>query len=187
MSKKNAILLAGPALPGVDELHAELGRRADALAEAGLVLPPVSQAEMLRARAEIRRTHRSEGLRRKDVEGTWVRVVRAAEKTRSDVVIGQDGCAEASAEQIALLLDALAGFRVHVVLTSGDAALIDLWTPLVKKARVHASAAGDVDTLVAEVSALAVRERAEQVERRIDKLRKKRKRLRRQLAEIDAA
>jgi hypothetical protein len=195
MARKRAYLLVGPAIPGVHELHDALGAHGEALDAAGLALPDVTSADLFRAGVEIRRTHKAEGLRRKDVEGAWTAVCRAAERTRSDVVIGQDVYAAASPEQIALLLDALAAFRTHVVVTlsagaSGVDDLLEPWTLAVKAQRLHVLtlAEGDgLDRVRTEVTALALRERAEHLEKRITKLRKKRKKLQRQLERIDAA
>lgn len=195
MSKKKAFLLVGPAVPGVDELHDQLALRTDVLTEAGLALPEVTQADLFRAGVEIRRTHRAEGLRRRDVEGAWARVCRKAEKVKGDVLIAQDTYAAAAPVEIALALDGLAAFHVHVVLTIASGAkgvddLIEPWTQLVKPARLHVLTLGDddgLDEVLTEVTTLALRERAAHLENRIEKLRKKRKRLRKQLAAIDAA
>lgn len=195
MSKKKAYLLVGPAVPGVEELHEELDRHTERLDEAGLVVPTVSQAELFRAGIEIRRTHKAEGLRRKDVEGTWASVCRTAEKTRRDVVLGQDRYADATPEQIALMLDGLAAFQVHVVLTVTAKTervddVIEPWTQLVKAKRLHVLtlAKGDgLDAVIAQVGEIALRERAADLEKRISKLRKKRKRLKKQLDQLDAA
>lgn len=195
MAKKKAYLLVGPAVPGVEELHEELGRHADRLDEAGLVVPPVSQAELFRAGIEIRRTHKAEGLRRKDVEGAWASVCRAAEKTRSDVVLGQDAYVDATPEQIALMLDGLAAFRVHVVITVSARTervddVIEPWTQLVKAKRLHVltlTRGEGLDAVIAQVGEIAMRERTTDLEKRISKLRKKRKKLRKQLDRLDAA
>lgn len=195
MAKKKAYVLVGPAVPGVEELHEELGRHADRLEESGLLVPPVDQATMFRAGVEIRRRHKAEGLRRKDVEGTWASVCRAAFKTRSDVLLAQDTFAEASPEQIALMLDGLDGLQTHVVLTVTPQTervddLIDPWADTVKAHRLHVLtlAQGDgLDAVLAQVGEIALRERAAQLEKRIAKLGKKRKKLKKELADLDVA
>jgi hypothetical protein len=190
MAKNNAFLLVGPAIPGVEELHQSLLDRADQLGEAGIGLPPkVSQADMFRAGVEILRTHKDQGLRRRDVEGSWARVCRKAFKVRGDVVIAQDALVDATAEQLALALDSLSGHRVQVVLTPAyaDEGLADIWRPLVKKGRVHVIAGSDVDQLVRDLAALSLRERAERLEKRMRKLRKKQKRVAEALESVDAA
>jgi hypothetical protein len=195
MSKKKAYVLVGPAVPGVEELHEELGRRSDTLDEVGLAVPPVPPADLVRAGIEIRRTHKAEGLRRKDVEGTWAQVCRAAEKTRSDVLLGQDTFVGGPPEQLALLLDGLAAFQVHVVLTLTERTerrdeLIEPWTQAVKAQRLHVltlAQGDDLDAVLARVGEIALRERAAHLEKRISKLRKKSKKLKKQLAQLDAA
>ena len=146
MAKHKAYLLIGPDVAGVDELHEELTVRADELAAAGLSVPDVSAADIHLGAVEIRRMHKAEGLRRKDVEGTWAAICRAAEKCRGDVVIGADLYAAATGDQIALLLDGLRGFQTHVVVTfTGEDPdeqfeledLIGPWSRLVKPERFH--------------------------------------------------
>ena len=146
MAKNKAYLLIGPDVAGVEELHEELTMRADELASAGLSVPVVSAADIYNGAVEIRRTHKAEGLRRKDVEGTWAAICRAAEKRRGDVVIGLDLYAAATGDQIALLLDGLRAFKTHVVVTlTGEDPdqlleledLIGPWSRLVKPHRFH--------------------------------------------------
>lgn len=146
MAKNKAYLLIGPDVAGVEELHEELTMRADELATVGLKVPDVTAADIFRGAVEIRRTHKAEGLRRKDVEGTWATICRAAEKCRGDVVLGLDLYAAAGGDQIALLLDGLRGFQTHVVVTlTGEDPdeLLDLedligpWSRLVKPNRFH--------------------------------------------------
>jgi hypothetical protein len=189
MAKNNAFLLVGPAIPGVEELHQSLVDRADRLGQAGLGLPKVTQTDLSRAGVEILRTHKDHGLRRRDVEGSWARVCRKASKVRGDVVIAQEAFVDATSEQLALALDALAGHRVHVVLTPAyaDDALAESWRPLVKKGRVHVVAAQDLDQVVADLTTLALREQAARLEKRMRKLRKRHKRVAEALEAVDAA
>jgi hypothetical protein len=166
MAKYKAYLLIGPDVAGVDELHEELTMRADELATTGLSVPDVSAADIFHGAVEIRRTHKAEGLRRKDVEGTWAAICRAAEKCRGDVVIGLDQYAAADGDQIALLLDGLRAFETHVVVTltgedpSEQVRLEDLigpWSRLVKPARFHVLDVDDqagLDDVLGEVSRL---------------------------------
>lgn len=189
MAKNNAFLLVGPAIPGLEELHDALAGSAAQLSTAGLAVPDVTQTDLLRAGVEILRTHKAHGLRRSDVEGAWARVCRKALKVRGDVVIAQDSFVEGSPEQLQLALDTLAGHRVQVVLTPSydDAALADAWRPLVKKGRVHVTDARDVDSLVSDLQALALREQAARLEKRMRRLRKKHKKVARALEAVDAA
>lgn len=189
MAKKKAYLIVGPALPRVDELHETLAAHADVLSEAGLALPEITPADLFHADVELRRTHKAEGLRRKDVEGAWARVCRRAERTGSDVLIAQDRFAAADDDQAALLLDGLAAFRVHVVVTSAEGAddVLAAWTSRVKPERLHQVEGTTVDEVLGEVAALALRERAAHLEQRIEKLGKKRRKLKKRLEQIDAA
>lgn len=124
-------------LPGAgsDFVAAALDRHADALKEQG-VLAPATAAEMFRAALEITRAHRSWGLRRKDVEGAWAKVCRRVHKARRRAVVGHELLAAARPDQVALLLDGLAGCEVHVVVVARDpgTALESGWS--------HAVAAG---------------------------------------------
>lgn len=189
MAKNNAFLLVGPAIPDVEELHRSLVDRADQLREGGLRLPDVTQADLDRAGVEILRTHKAEGLRRRDVEGTWARVCRRAFKVRGDVVLAQDALVDATPEQVALALDCLAGHRVQVVLTPSyaDEALAGAWSPLVRKGRVHVIAAQDLDQVVADLTTLALREQAARLEKRMRKLRTRQKRVAEALEAAGAA
>jgi hypothetical protein len=199
MAKHKAYLLIGPDVAGVEELHEELTARADDLAKAGLSVPGVTAADIFHGSVEIRRTHKAEDLRRKDVEGTWAAICRTAEKCRGDVVIGLDQYAAASGDQIALLLDGLAAFHTHVVVTlTGESPseqlrlddLIGPWSDQVRPERFHVLSLDEgatLDDVLTEVSTLARLERAAHLERRIDKLTRKRKKLRKQLARIPAA
>ena len=163
MAKNKAYLLIGPDVAGVEELHEQLTMRTDELATADLSVPDVSAADIFNGAVEIRRTHKAEGLRRKDVEGTWAAICRAAEKCRGDVVIGLDQYAAADGDQIALLLDGLRAFKTHVVvtLTGEDPAqelrlddLIGPWSTLVKPHRFHVldmDDGADLDDVLGEV------------------------------------
>ena len=199
MAKHKAYLLIGPDVAGVEELHEELTTRAEDLAKAGLSVPGVTAADIFRGSVEIRRTHKAEDLRRKDVEGAWAGVCRTAEKCRGDVVIGLDLYAAADRDQIALLLDGLAAFHPHVIVTlTGESPseqlrlenLIGPWADLVKPHRFHVLSVEDgagFDDVLAEVATIAALEREAHLERRIVKLGKKRKKLRKELSRMQAA
>jgi hypothetical protein len=189
MAKFKAYLLIGPDVAGVDELHEELTARADDLATADLNLPAVTAGDIFLGSVEIRRTHKAEGLRRKDVEGTWAGICRAAERCRGGVVLGLDQYAAAEGAQIALLLDGLRAFHTHVVVTltgedpSQELELADLigpWSELVKPHRFHVLDVEDgagLDDVLGDVARIARRERLVHLERPIDKLAKQRKKL----------
>ncbi|GAA4819293.1 hypothetical protein ACFQ0K_10665 [Nocardioides caeni] len=129
-------------MPGAgDVIEPALAHHHAAIVELGVASLAHSPAESFRAAVELTRTHQDWGLKRGDVEGQWVRLVRRAERARADLVFSQTMLAGASQEQIALLLDALAGFQVHVVVTTGlddEAATLRGWAAAVRKPeRLH--------------------------------------------------
>ncbi|MFC5729530.1 MULTISPECIES: hypothetical protein [Nocardioides] len=138
--KRKAWLHVG--MPGAgDVIEPALAHHRDALVELGIASVAQSTAESFRAAVEITRSHREWGLRRGDVEGQWVRMVRRAERSRVDVAFSQPLLAAATAEQVALLADALVGYQVHVVVTTGlddQSATIQRWAAAVRKPeRLH--------------------------------------------------
>jgi len=115
MAKQQAFLVVGLPHAGVPVITAALEQHRDALAEQGVRAPARSVDEVFRAAVELRREHRAWGLRRKDVEGTWSQLCRRVHKHAEPVVVGHELLAGASPEEIALLVDGLAGRRLHVV------------------------------------------------------------------------
>lgn len=195
MSKHHAFVLVGPDLPANDELIEQLAHRAEILDEAALALPKVTQADVFRSGVEILRSHRAEGLRRADVEGSFARVCRKAEKRKGDVLFGNAAYVAAEPAQIALMLDGLAGFRTHIVLTAkrgteGIDELIEPWTQAVKASRLHVltlEEGDDLDSLLGRVIELARETRTADLERRIIKLKEKRGDLKEKLQQIRAS
>jgi hypothetical protein len=186
MGKKTAFLHVGPPVPGLTETHELLTGEAEALAEAGLAVPPVAPARMFHASVELLRTHKEQGLRRRHVEGAWAEACRTAERCRSDVLVSLEELAGASPAQAALALDGLAAFRVHVVLTPVDPAEVvglDTWVAQVKPGRLHVVpvAEGDRTGLVTALVRLARREREARVAKEAAKLERRRRRRRRLL------
>ncbi len=118
MAKRTAFLHIGPTHSGSTFVETALASHADELAERGIRLPARSGEEMFRATVEIRRVHKAWGYRRREVEGTWSAICRRAYKAKSTVVLTQPHLAAAAADEIALLLDRLDGFDVHVVITA---------------------------------------------------------------------
>ena len=102
---------SGDFIDGALDLHAR------ALAELGIRSPAVSGEEMFRAALEILRTHRDWGYQRAEVEGAWTTITRRGHQGRDTLVFSQSLLAGARPEQVALLVDALAGFEVHVIVT----------------------------------------------------------------------
>lgn len=115
MAKQDAYLLVGLPHTGLPVLTAALEQHRDALAAAGVRVPAHSEDEAFRAAVEVRREHRAWGLRRKDVEGTWAGICRRALKHKETVVVGHELLAGATADEVALVADGLAGTRLHVV------------------------------------------------------------------------
>jgi hypothetical protein len=115
MAKPSSFLIVGLPHAGVPLLTLALERHRDTLADCGIRVPARSADEAFRAAVEVRREHRAWGLRRKDVEGTWTAICRRALKRRETVVVGHELFAGASPDEVALLVDGLAGTRVHVV------------------------------------------------------------------------
>ena len=120
MAKRSAYLVVGLPRRG-GSLPAALQARAAELTAVGLRQPARSQDEMFRAAVEIRRDHKAWGLRRRDVEGTWSEICRRAYTGKDTVVFGHDLLAGASTAEVALLVDRLPGFAVHVVVVAGPA------------------------------------------------------------------
>lgn len=152
MTSRTAYLLVGLPHGGGTFLPAALRAHRDALGALGLQQPAASADEMFRVAVEIRRDHRAWGLRRRDVEGAWAEVCRRTHRGHDDLVVGHDLLAAASDAEIALLVDRLPGFDLHVVVAAGPAdprlplfpddydltAVLDRWAAHVRSPdRVH--------------------------------------------------
>jgi hypothetical protein len=148
MAKRKAFLHVGLDDHSGNFLDAALERHQHALAALG-VRRPGSSEEMFRAAIEIRREHRAWGYRRDEVEGAWAQICRLGYKGNDTLVFSQPLLADSTPDQIALLLDGLRGFKVHVVVTVAApdtwtepdldlGALLDRWaTALGKTERLH--------------------------------------------------
>jgi hypothetical protein len=115
MAKQKSFLLVGLPHAGVPLLTSALDQHRDALVTAGIRVPARSVDEAFRAVVEIRREHRAWGFRRRDVEGAWAEICRRALKHHDTAIVGHELLSGAGAEEIALLVDGLAGTQVHVV------------------------------------------------------------------------
>lgn len=197
MAKRTVYLHVGPAVPGLHALHESL-RDEPSLAGAGVFLPSVDQELMDRADIEIRRRHKAVGVRRKDVEGAWAKVCRRAFRAGGDVLISQPGFLDADSEQVALAVDGLVGMRLHLVVTPAvvpegveAADLVGPWSSYVRRAtRIHVLPTGNAATIEdvgSGLARLALLAREAEVERRLVKLTKQRRRIRDRLAGVDAA
>lgn len=135
--KRKAYLHIGLPRTGGAFLDSALAQHADALDAAGVCHPAISAEEMFRAAIEIRRDHRAWGYERREVEGAWAAICRRAHKGRRDVIFSQELLAACTPAQIDLLLDGLAGFEVHVVVTARDlgSQLLAAWAASVEAGR----------------------------------------------------
>ncbi len=164
MATRRAFLLVGLPDSGSAVIPAAIATHATALAERGLRQPAASEDEMFRAVVEIRRDHRAFGLRRKDVEGVWSAICRRTQREKGDVLVGHDLLAGAGPDEIALLLDALPGFAVHVIVVAGQpdprvclfpdehdlGGVLDRWSSAVRTPeRLHVVVADPADPQVA--------------------------------------
>jgi hypothetical protein len=177
MAKRLFLLHVGPGPVDVEAMT-------DALALGGVRLPAVDAATHARAGIEILRSHRAAGLRRKEVEGAWAAVCRRARKAKSDCFVSVPALVDATAEQAALALDALDGFRVVLVVTTGFTAPPPAaWTSLVDRGRTHVLPARLSDEqLAAQVARIALIEEEARLDRRLTKVAKRRRQVNRRLA-----
>jgi hypothetical protein len=146
MAKRKAFLHIGPPRTGGGFLDSALIEHADALEAVGVWHPAISAEEMFRAAIEIRRDHKAWGYQRREVEGAWADICRRAWRGKSDVVFSQELLAACTAPQIDLLLDGLAGFEVHVVVTEREPGeVLDAWQQAVRPDRWHVVAAPEIE------------------------------------------
>jgi hypothetical protein len=162
----------------------DLGSMRESLGLARIALPDVDAELLDHAGTEIRRTHKSAGLRRKQVEGAWAKVCRKARKAKADVFVSVPKFFDATPEQAALALDGTAGFKVVLVVTSGfDVQPPGAWLSLVSQDRVHVlpDHLGD-ERLAAQVARIALIEEEGRLDKRLARIAKRRQRLTRRLA-----
>lgn len=119
MGKQRSFLLVGLPHAGVPLLTVALEQHREALAGYGVRVSAKSADEAFRAAVELRREHKAWGLRRRDVEGTWAAICRRALKHDATAVVGHELLAGAATDEIALLVDGLAGTQLHVVVLAG--------------------------------------------------------------------
>lgn len=116
-SKRKAFVHVG--MPGIgDVIGPALAHHRDALVELGINAPAKHHREAFRAAVEVTRSHRTWGIKRKHVEGTWAEVYRRAVKGRDTVAFSAPLLATAGPDQIDLFVDGLAGLEVHVLITA---------------------------------------------------------------------
>lgn len=146
-TKRKVYLHVGVSGGPADFLEAALLEHTHALASLGVRVPVENADEMFRAAVEITRTHKAWGYKRREVEGAWAGICRRIHKLKGldTAVLSQPLLHDATPEQIDLLVDTLAGTKVHVVLVTGPDAdpavleeLHERWGRAVKKPeRVH--------------------------------------------------
>ena len=137
MSKRTAWLCIGLPHTGGPAVAAAAARHADTLRAHGIRLPAASAEEMRRASAELLREHGDLGYRRRDVEGAWASICRRAWREKGSTLLGDERLAAATEDQVALLLDGLAGLRPRAVVALRDPAtlLVEGWAAEVREGR----------------------------------------------------
>ena len=149
-----------------------------------VVVPDVEPATLAGAGIEIRRTHKAAGLKRRHVECAWAAVCRRAHKAKADCFVSVPDFFGATAEQAALALDGLAGFRVVLVVTSGfDVEPPAVWLSLVKGGRTHVLPSHlDDEQLAAQVARIALIEEEARLDKRVARIGRRRQQVDRRLA-----
>lgn len=177
MAKRLFLLHVGPEPVDVPAM-------ADGLALGRIAVPDAPAEAFAHAGLEIRRTHKAAGLKRKQVEGSWATVCRRAWKSKGDCFVSMPDFFEATAEQAALALDGLAGFKVVLVTTSGfDVEPPAAWTRLVKAGRTHVLPSHlTSEQLAAQVARIALIEEEARLEKRMAKVSRRRRQVNRKLA-----
>jgi hypothetical protein len=177
MAKRLFLLHVGP--QAVDAAS-----MAGGLALGRVVVPDADTRTYRHAGLEIRRTHKAAGMKRKQVEGSWAAVCRRAWKARSDCFVSIPDFFDATPEQAALALDALAGFKVVLVVTSGFTAPPPAaWMAQVKEGRAHVLPSNLSDEqLAAQVARIALIEEEARLDKKLAKVSKRRRQVNRRLA-----
>jgi hypothetical protein len=177
MAKRLFLLHVGPDPVDVDAMT-------EALAIGGVRAPAVDAEAYEHAGVEILRSHKAAGLRRKQVEGAWASLCRRARKAKSDCFVSVPAFFGATPEQAALALDALDGFRVVLVVTTGFTAEPPAaWTSIVEEGRTHVLPARlSAEQLAAQVARIALIEEEARLDRRLAKVSKRRRQVNRRLA-----
>ncbi len=137
MAKRTAWLYIGLPGTGGPDVTEAAAAHAHTLRERGVGLPAASPEQMRRAAAEILRDHDEQGYRRRDVEGAWAEVCRRAWRGSAASLLGHERLGAADADQVALLLDGLAGMRTRAVVALRDPAslLAEGWAAEVRRGR----------------------------------------------------
>ena len=177
MAKRLFLLHIGPRPVSVPDMT-------EALALGRVVVPDLEADVLEHAGIELRRTHKAAGLKRKQVEGAWATVCRRAQKSRSHCFVSLPALFDATPEQVALALDGPAGLKVVLVLTSGFTVEPPAaWTSAVKEARTHVLPSNlSGEQLAAQVARIALIEEEARLDKRLEKVSKRRRLVNRRLA-----
>ncbi len=100
-----------------DEITESLMAHREELRARGFKVPVKESGRPFLAATEMRRDHKEHGLKRRQVEGAWAEICRRAHKGRKTPLVSVPGFGACAPEQVDLLLDSLAGLRVHLVAT----------------------------------------------------------------------
>ncbi|WP_248583552.1 hypothetical protein [Nocardioides sp. InS609-2] len=83
----------------------------------GFKVPVKESDQPFLAAIEMRRDHKTHDLKRSQVEGAWAEICRRAHQGRKTPLVSVPGFGTCTPTQVDLLLDSLAGLRVHLVAT----------------------------------------------------------------------
>lgn len=141
MAKKRKVWLHVGVGGAGDVIEAALAHHHRALAELGCASLAHTTTESFLAAVEMLGTRKEWDLKRADVEGRWAGMVERGRKSRVDVVFSQPMLAGATRDRIALMVDALDGYQVNVVVTTGsgeESSAVERWSTAVRKPeRLH--------------------------------------------------
>lgn len=175
MAKHHLFLHVGPDVVEIDDTGLER------LAAVGVRVPDVGPGHIDRADLEIRRAHKSAGLRRKDVEGSWAKVCRRIFRLRSDAFVSVPGFFGADDEQAKLALDGLHGLKVHLVVVHSEPP--PSWSRLITSGRIHVVAGGlaPAAELAEAIAQIVLSTEKARLDKALVKLKKRRKAVKEQL------
>ncbi|KQY57138.1 hypothetical protein [Nocardioides sp. Root140] len=192
--KKKIVLHIGPNPSELAQAHDALAAEAPLLETVGYAVAGATGDQLDAAAHEMLRSHKSAGLKRKDVEGSWAAACRRIAKAKVDAVVSQPRFCTADGAQIALIVDALAGLDVHVVATPEEGEepdeLVARWSKHLKPGRTHVaplSADAAAVDLAEELVGIALCLQQRDLDAKITKLKQRRKLVRHRLALREAS
>jgi hypothetical protein len=116
------VLHVGLPRSGTSFLQRSLADNVEALGDRGVLYPQTGDDVMFRAALDVRGTHKSWGLRRRDVEGAWDHLAARAQAHVGTTVISHEALGAAAPRQVDRAMSMLKGLDVHVVVTARDPA-----------------------------------------------------------------